>query len=166
MTEAQLHPAAAADTEDPDDKKRNRNQVGIENVLQPLEAKSGQQKPVQKGETLEQFSESTQHRRRRGERMTDWLIRFDTGLQQLRENEVDLDALDDVAGWFLMRKAGPTAERRECVVGNLPDEHSGYQRIRGLLVRMFPDVRATERRAPPSRSWANESRSRGGWRSS
>eukprot|EP00959_Pyramimonas_sp_CCMP1952_P432807 9063717-Pyramimonas_sp.AAC.1 len=91
MTEAQLHPAAAADIEDPDDRKRNRNQVGIENVLQHLEASSGQQKPVQKGETLETFFESAQHHRRRGERMTDWLIRFETGLRQLRENAVDLN---------------------------------------------------------------------------
>eukprot|EP00959_Pyramimonas_sp_CCMP1952_P158717 3319771-Pyramimonas_sp.AAC.1 len=65
MTEAQLHPAAAADIEDPDDKKRNGNQVGIENAPQHLEASLGQQKPVQKGETLEKFFESTQHHRRR-----------------------------------------------------------------------------------------------------
>eukprot|EP00959_Pyramimonas_sp_CCMP1952_P368641 7721904-Pyramimonas_sp.AAC.1 len=48
MTEAQLHPAAAVDIEDPDDGKRNRSQVGIENVLQHLEASLGQQKPVQR----------------------------------------------------------------------------------------------------------------------
>eukprot|EP00959_Pyramimonas_sp_CCMP1952_P129367 2705258-Pyramimonas_sp.AAC.1 len=65
MTVAQLHPAAAADIEAPDDKMRHRNQVGIENARQHLEANLGQQKPVQKGETLENFFESTQHRRRR-----------------------------------------------------------------------------------------------------
>eukprot|EP00959_Pyramimonas_sp_CCMP1952_P189736 3969129-Pyramimonas_sp.AAC.1 len=65
MAEAQLHPAAAADIEDPDDKKHNRNQVGTENVLQHLEAGLGQQKPVQKGEPLEKFFESAQHHRRR-----------------------------------------------------------------------------------------------------
>jgi hypothetical protein len=57
--------------------------------------------------------------------MTDWPIRFETVLQQLRENEVDLNALDDVAGWFLLRKAGLTAERRERVVGSLLDGASG-----------------------------------------
>eukprot|EP00959_Pyramimonas_sp_CCMP1952_P007971 167020-Pyramimonas_sp.AAC.1 len=64
MTEAQLHPAAAADIEDPDGRKRNGNQVGIENVIHHLEASLGKQKPVQNGETLEKFFETTKHRRR------------------------------------------------------------------------------------------------------
>ena len=37
--------------------------------------------------------------------MTDWLVRFDAGLRQLREREVDLGALDDAAGWRLLRPA-------------------------------------------------------------
>eukprot|EP00959_Pyramimonas_sp_CCMP1952_P185060 3869755-Pyramimonas_sp.AAC.1 len=64
MTEAQLHPAAAAGIEYPDDEKRNRNQAGIENALQHLEASLGQQKSVQEDEAPEKFPESTQHRRR------------------------------------------------------------------------------------------------------
>eukprot|EP00959_Pyramimonas_sp_CCMP1952_P449791 9417954-Pyramimonas_sp.AAC.1 len=71
MTEEQLHPAATADIEDADEKMCNRN------VLQRLEANLGQQEPAQKGDALEEFVESTQHRRWRGARMTDWLIRFE-----------------------------------------------------------------------------------------
>eukprot|EP00959_Pyramimonas_sp_CCMP1952_P023184 487503-Pyramimonas_sp.AAC.1 len=118
MSEAQLHPAADPNIEDADEKKRNRNQIGIENVLQHLEASSGQQKPAQKGETLEKFVESTQQHRRRGERMTDGPMRVETGLQQLCEHEVHPNALDDAAGRSLLRKVGLTGERRKCVAGN------------------------------------------------
>eukprot|EP00959_Pyramimonas_sp_CCMP1952_P389057 8151674-Pyramimonas_sp.AAC.1 len=38
MTEVQLDPAPDPNIEDADEKKRDRNQVGIENVLQHLEA--------------------------------------------------------------------------------------------------------------------------------
>ena len=162
MTEAELRPPAGDDIEDAGAQKRDRNQTGIEDVLRHLGASLGQQKPVQKCETLEKFFESTQHRRRRAERMADWLVRFEAGLQLLRENVMDLNALGDVVGWFLLWKAGLTAERRERVVGNLPGEHCGFQRIRGLQVRMFPDVHAAERHPPPPRPRQGQSRHRGG----
>ena len=83
-----------------DNGRKGRNVRGISNVLAHLERSLGQQKPVQKGEALEKFFESAQRHRRRGERSTDWLVRFNLGLGQLRENDVNFNALDDVASWF------------------------------------------------------------------
>eukprot|EP00959_Pyramimonas_sp_CCMP1952_P065151 1360135-Pyramimonas_sp.AAC.1 len=97
MDPEKLHTQPDDELEEANEKKRDRNAKGIANVLRDLQESPGQQKLVQKGETLE-FFESTAHHRRRGERMTNWLVRFDAGMRQLRKNRVDLSELDDVAG--------------------------------------------------------------------
>ena len=117
--------------------------------MSKLLADLGQQKPVRKGETLYEFFGTPKYARRRAERITDWLTRFEEGISRLIEDEVDLTKIEDVAGWFLLFRAGLTVDRKERVVASLPDEHFPYEAIKKSLIRMYPELRTQERSAMP-----------------
>eukprot|EP00959_Pyramimonas_sp_CCMP1952_P088868 1859439-Pyramimonas_sp.AAC.1 len=67
MDPEMLRPQPDDELEEASEKNRDRNAKGIANFLRHLEESRGQQTPVQKGETLEKFFESTAPHRRRGE---------------------------------------------------------------------------------------------------
>ena len=111
-----------------------------------LEAELGQQRPQQKGESLEMFSVSNKLQRKRGERITDYITRFEEGIKTLQDNDIDLLTIDDVPGWMLMRKASLTQERRERLIAALPDEHFAINDVKRVLVRLFPELHINKHR--------------------
>jgi hypothetical protein len=123
------------------------NRTGVRNVMAKLELDLGQQKPERKGETLHEFFATNRYHRRSGERVTDWCTRFEEGLSKLKEDDIDLEKLPDVAGWQFLHKAGLTEERRERVLAKLPDEHFPLKEIRAIVVRLFPTIHHRERGA-------------------
>ena len=92
-----------------------------------LEAELGQQRPQKKGESLEMFFVSNKLQRKRGERITDYITRFEEGIKTLQDNDLNLLTIDDVPGWMLMRKASLTQERRERLIND----------VKRVLVRLF-----------------------------
>ena len=56
-----------------------------------------------KGESLEMFFSTNKLQRKRGERVTDYITRFEEGIKTLQGNEINLLTTDDVPGWMLMR---------------------------------------------------------------
>ena len=136
MNEKELLPTKGADGAPLD--KAGANKLGVRNVMEKLEADLGQQKPERKGETLHEFFATNHYTRRPGESITDWCTRFEEGLSKLKEDDIDLESLPDVAGWQFLYKARLSEERRERILAKLPDEHFPLKGIRSHVVRLFP----------------------------
>ena len=62
---------------------------------------------------------------------------------------MDLTRIEDVAGWFLLFRAGLTEDRKERVVASAPDGHFPYETIKKSLIRMYPELHTQERSALP-----------------
>ena len=137
---------AARNITDNLERKADRNRRGIEALMTRLEAELGQQRPQKKGESLEMFFVSNKLQRKRGERITDYITRFEEGIKTLQDNDINLLTIDDVPGWMLMRKASLTQERRERLIAALPDEHFAINDVKRVLVRLFPELLINEHR--------------------
>ena len=124
----------------------DRNRRGIEALMTRLEAEPEQQRPQKKGESLEMFFASNKLQRKRGERTTDYITRFEEGIKTPQDNDINLLTIDDVPGWMLMRKASLTQERRERLIAALPDEHFAINDVKRVLVRLFPELHISEHR--------------------
>ena len=145
MTDQELLPTARNITDNLE-RKADRNRRGIEALMTRLEAELGQQRPQKKGESLEMFSASNKLQRKRGERITDHITRFEEGIKTLQDNDINLLTIDDVPGWMLMRKASLTQERRERLIAALPDEHFAINDVKRVSVRLFPELHINEHR--------------------
>ena len=61
-----------------------------------LETELGKQQPQKKGERIEMFFASNKLQRKRGERITDHITRFEEGIKTLQDNDINLLTIDDV----------------------------------------------------------------------
>ena len=145
MTDQELLPTAR-NIPDNGERKADRNRRGIEALMAKLEAELGQQRTQRKGESLEMFFATNKLKMMRGERVTDYITRFEEGTKTLQDNEINLLTIDDVPGWMLMRKASLTQERRERLIAALPDEHFRINSVKRVLVKLFPDLHINEHR--------------------
>ena len=114
--------------------------MAIGTLIKRLERDLLQSKPVQRGERMEMFFGTTKYQRKRGMRMTEYNLHWQKGFDELKEVDIDLSKLEDVAGWFYLRGAGLTHEQRERVLAVLPDEHYPVEVLKATLVRFFPGI--------------------------
>ena len=124
------------------------NMRGINNVLTALEQALGGQYAIRRGETMGDFFESTRYNRRPGERMTDYVARFEEGVQRLEDDGVKFADQNDILGWWFLKKCGLSPERRERVISSLPDDQYAYNDLKTIVIRIFPDLHTTEQRRP------------------
>ena len=89
MTDQELLPTARNITDNLE-RKADRNRRGIEALMTRLEAELGHQRPQKKGESLEMFFVSNKLQRKRGERITDYITRFEEGIKTLQDNDINL----------------------------------------------------------------------------
>ena len=82
--------------------------------------------------------------REQGERVTDYITRFEEGIKTL--HEINLLTIDEVPGWMLMRTASMTQERRERLIAALLDEHFRINDVKRVLARLFPELHINEHR--------------------
>ena len=101
MTDQELLPTARNITDNLE-RKADRNRRGIEALMTRLEAELGQQRPQKKGESLEMFFVSNKLQRKRGERITDYITRFEEGIKTLQDNDINLLTIDDVPPRYQM----------------------------------------------------------------
>ena len=92
------------------------------------------------------FFASNKLQRKRGERITDYITRFEEGIKTLQDNDINLLTIDDVPGWMLIRKASLTQERRERLIAALPDEHFAIDDVKRVFMRLFPELHINEHR--------------------
>ena len=72
---------------------------------------------------MSEFFRSKRYHRAATERVSDWLTRFEEGLNRLRDDGVDLTKVGDLVGWYMLDMCSLSAERCERVLGALPDEN-------------------------------------------
>ena len=123
---------------DPGERKAWRNNTGIDNVMAKLLKDLGQQKPARKGQTIHEFFGTTKYQRRRGERVTDWLTRFEEGLTRLREDDINLLELEDVAGWFCSFELASLRNGRSASLELCRTSISRSSRSREVSLGCFP----------------------------
>ena len=90
---------------------------GIDRVVAHLRATLGPEKSVRKGQSMQEFFGTTRYRRMSGERITDWITRWD-------EDGVKFLEQQDIAGWFFLRMANLSPESRELVLAQVPEDKS------------------------------------------
>ena len=123
MTKAELSPLSPLHDEVGNLIMEGDPSAGITNVLNRLKEKLGPQTTVRKGQSLSEFFRSKRYHRASTERVSDWLTRFEEGLNRLRDDGVDITKVGDLVGWYMLDMCSLSAERRERVLGALPDEN-------------------------------------------
>ena len=90
MTRDELSPLPAVHDEIGNLIAEGDPRAGIDNVLARLKDKLGPQTTVRKGQSMSEFFRGQRYHRAAAERVSDWLTRFDEGLNRLREDGVDI----------------------------------------------------------------------------
>ena len=146
MTKAELSPLSPLHDEVGNLIMEGDPSAGITNVLNRLKEKLGPQTTVRKGQSLSEFFRSKRYHRANTERVSDWLTRFEEGLNRLRDDGVDITKVGDLVGWYMLDMCSLSAERRERVLGALPDENYLENDVRRTLLRLFADIHHGEQR--------------------
>ena len=95
---------------------KEANIMSIDGLVRRLERDLLQSKPIQRGERMEAFFGSQKYNRKRGMRMTEYNLLWQKGIEELKEVDIDLGKLEDVAGWFYLRNSGLSHEQKERVL--------------------------------------------------
>ncbi|CAE8585764.1 unnamed protein product [Polarella glacialis] len=124
---------------------RSRLTAGVDRLLARLKSLLPSA-PMQKGLTMTEFTRSTKYWRRAGERVTDWVPRWDEGVHLLANAGVDLQTIPDLLGhyFYVMINVGP--EHRERLLASLPGEHFDLKILKEKAIQYFPDIHTTETR--------------------
>ncbi len=119
---------------------KEANYMAIETLVKRLERDLLQSKPVQRGERMEMFVGTNKFQRRRGMRMTEYNLLWQKSFDELKEVDIDLSKLENVAGWFYLKGTGLSHEQRDRVLAVLPDEHYPVETLKSTMVRLFPSI--------------------------
>ena len=87
------------------------------------------------------FIATNKLQRKRRERVTDCITRFEEGIKTLHDNEINLLTIHNVPRWMLVSKASLTQGDTA-----LPDEHFEISDVKRVLVRLFPELHINEHR--------------------
>lgn len=122
------------------DAKRRRLTSGVRRLMEKLQTLRPEG-AVRKGMTMKEFFATRRYWRRTGERISDYLVRFDEGVNQLVEDGVDLTGVPDLLGFFFFYMLNLSPERQERLLGTLPDEHYRLPELKRGALRLFHDLR-------------------------
>ena len=78
--------------------------------------------------------------------ITEYALMWQKAIKELTDVKISLDP--DIDGWFFLKNARLSDEQRDRVIANLEDEHFPQEKIKNLLIRMFPDLHHREAAAP------------------
>ena len=127
---------------------RAQSVAGINRLLSRLESLAPQMHQ-RRGTYMREFFKEERYARRPGERLTDWLPRWDLGLERLRRDGVDLAGIDDLSGWYFLEHARLGETRLELVRTSIQDPAQQYHlgTLRQIVLRLFPHVHTREGRS-------------------
>ncbi|CAE8634312.1 unnamed protein product, partial [Polarella glacialis] len=121
--------ATVPDVTETPEQRRIRLTAGVTRLMHKLEVLRPSA-PMQKGITTQEFTKSFKYYRRLGERVTDFLARWDEGVQLLETAGVDLSGVPDLLGFYFYQMLNLNQERRERMLAAMPSEHFDLGRFR------------------------------------
>ena len=126
---------------------RTQYLAGVQRLMTKLQvlAPAG---AVRRGGYMKSFFSLREYRRKQGERMASWVTRWEDGLEKLRRDDIDVDALGDLGGWWFLEEDANLSEERIEMVKTHMGSGNGYDRtlLREVLVRLFPNIHMVEQR--------------------
>ena len=87
--------------------------AAVKRLLAKLEATLTPEQSVRRGATMQEFFSTRKFYRIFGERVTEFSVRFDEGINALKDDGIDTSALEPVLGWFFLNMVRLTPERKE-----------------------------------------------------
>ena len=111
---------------------------------------------VRKGAQLSAFFKEDRYRRRQGERLAEWVSRWDEGLDKLRTDGVDFAATGPLCGWWFLQHAALSEDRIEMVRASVPlNREFDLVVVKSAVLHLFPNLHEREGRqgAPQSAAW-------------
>ena len=105
----------------------SNKKIGIQNVMAKLKETFGDDSVVRKGESIEEFFgkvADSRYRRQAGERLVDWITRWDEGVHKLEEDGIKLLSVKEIAGWFFLKMSALSPQRTELVLTKTPQTSS------------------------------------------
>ena len=137
---AVLVPAAPADP-----------RAGVRREFKRLEDSLTPEITVRRGASMMDFFGTGKIHRRAGERISEYSIRFDEGVNNFKDDGIDINALMPILGWFFLQVATLTVERRELSTAALPEDSFTLDAVRRMCIRLFQDIHVTDSRGEPRR---------------
>ena len=155
MAEVDLMPTRPADPAVP--ATREQLMKGVNNLLDKLR-ELAPQKEAYRGELMKEFFKEDKLKRRAGERITDWSIRWHESAELLEQNGVDLLANKSIASWYFLQHAALGEQRLEMIRAQLSGADSQIiRKLEETIARLFPNVHLMDRRSVgPQRRYAYE----------
>ena len=117
---------------------RKQLMKGVDNLMTKLR-ELAPQKEAYRGELMKKFFEDKKLKRRAGERVTDWSIRWHEATDLLEQNGVNLFANKSLASWYFLQHAALGEVRLEMIRSHLPGaESESINRLEEVMARLFP----------------------------
>ena len=148
MTDEELQPTIIeGDREaDPPTQRSVTHRPAIKKLLDRLQALAPQTHE-RRGQYLREFFSEGKFKRKSGERLAEWIPRWEEGVEKLRSDGVDFATVEDLPGFFLLEHSNLSEARLEMVRSNVPngDEYKSAE-LKKALLRLFPHLHTGERR--------------------
>ena len=91
-----------------------------------------------RGSYLKEFLTDEACRRRQGERIAEWISRWEEGAERLRNDGVDLTGIPDLLGWYFLDHAHLSEDRVELIRSSLQaDQIFDLGQLKAAMLRLF-----------------------------
>ena len=126
--------------------KPANHKPAVEKLLQAL-SKLAPNTEERRGTYLEEFFTEQKYRRRTGEKLTEWIIRWEEGSDRLKRDGIDFMTVNNLPGWFFLKHANIGEQRAEMVRTHLAVEKLyDVDQLKLAFVRLFPNIHHHEKR--------------------
>ena len=155
LTDEQLSPDITETTLGDGKVQRNVSHADSIKLLMDKLAALAPQQQDRRGQYLRDFFREEKYKRKAGERIAEWLPRWEEGVDRLRRDGVDFAVIDDLPGWFMLEHANLSESRLEMLRSHVPkDKIHDLAELRQSFLRLFPHIHVGERRFVAQRGQA------------
>ncbi|CAE8590783.1 unnamed protein product [Polarella glacialis] len=112
----------------------------VEELRRSLQASRG----VRKGQTMTEFFRDPKFHRQLGERVSDYIARFDETLALLKDSGFDAESVPDLAGWAFIHMMRLNEERDERLISKVPDDEFPLAELKRHALSIFGSLHVHE----------------------
>ena len=146
MADNDLEPDQGAEASEGVPARPKNLKKGIQNLMARLQTLAPAD-TKRRGGYMKEFFKDEKYRRRQGERIAEWISRWEEGVERLSQDGIDFLGTDDLAGWFFLEQAALGEEWLE-LVGTIacPDGKIDLDVIvlKSTVLRPFPNIHVRE----------------------